>query len=306
MNTILKQRIITASIASIFVIATLFLLEPFWFSAIFSLLIIVGIWEWIELFKIGNKLKYSLYILNIFNLIFVLYGLVNAPSSDSGSVGYFYWVVAVFILLNLLFIVPFQIILYQKKKYTYKLSFPNLFFGILLLWTTWAVIADVYVFDSTHSHYKDLPYEFVLLYLFLVVWSADIAAYFVGKRFGRHKLASEISPGKTWEGAAGGVVGGVIVAVLATYFYKKTSCFCEFDIPSFLNFIGVMFFASIIVIFSIVGDLYVSMAKRQAGKKDSGVLFPGHGGVLDRIDSFIYPVIFMHAILVLSANFMIV
>ena len=102
-------------------------------------------------------------------VIFVLYGLVNAPGSDSGSVGYFYWVVAVFILLNLLFIVPFQIILYQKKKYTYKLSFPNLFFGILLLWTTWAFIADVYVFDSTHSHYKDLPYEFVLLYLFLVV-----------------------------------------------------------------------------------------------------------------------------------------
>ena len=104
----------------------------------------------------------------------------------------------------------------------------------------------------------------LLLFALLVVWAADIGAYFVGKRFGRVKLAPNISPGKTWEGVLGGML-------LSYWFEARLAAL----LPFCLGVAGV----------SIIGDLTVSMFKRTAGVKDSGKLFPGHGGVLDRIDS---------------------
>jgi phosphatidate cytidylyltransferase len=109
-----------------------------------------------------------------------------------------------------------------------------------------------------------------------VVWVADIAAYFSGRAFGRHKLAPTISPGKTWEGAIGASIGvmafGTVVAV-------------SLNVPppaGWLGFIGLMVAYTAV---SIIGDLFESLLKRQAGLKDSGTLLPGHGGILDRIDS---------------------
>jgi phosphatidate cytidylyltransferase len=99
-----------------------------------------------------------------------------------------------------------------------------------------------------------------LLFALVVIWVADSGAYFAGKKFGRVKLAPKISPGKTWEGVIGGLVAVALLIVVRS--------FC----------LGV---ASL----SVIGDLTVSMFKRDAGVKDSGTLFPGHGGVLDRIDS---------------------
>ncbi|MFQ5983147.1 MAG: phosphatidate cytidylyltransferase, partial [Woeseiaceae bacterium] len=112
----------------------------------------------------------------------------------------------------------------------------------------------------------------LLLFVLLIVWAADIGAYFTGKRFGRVKLAPSISPGKTWEGVIGGLLA-VAVLVLAPAHWL------EIDIAVLLPF------CLAVAIISIIGDLTVSMFKRNAGVKDSGRLFPGHGGVLDRIDS---------------------
>jgi len=112
----------------------------------------------------------------------------------------------------------------------------------------------------------------LLLLLLVIVWAADIGAYFGGRRFGRIKLAPSVSPGKTWEGVIGGMIAGVLVAGLAAWLLA-------------LPVAGLVMLAPALVLISVLGDLSVSMFKRNAGLKDSGHLLPGHGGLLDRVDS---------------------
>ena len=109
-----------------------------------------------------------------------------------------------------------------------------------------------------------------------VAWIADTAAYFVGRRWGRRKLAPSISPGKTWEGAAGGLIGAAAYAMILSIL------FAGMQGTRMAAFLGA---AALLVAVSIVGDLFESAVKRQAGVKDSGSILPGHGGMLDRIDS---------------------
>ncbi|HSA90218.1 MAG TPA: phosphatidate cytidylyltransferase [Burkholderiales bacterium] len=114
------------------------------------------------------------------------------------------------------------------------------------------------------------------LLVLAVAWIADTAAYVAGTRWGRRKLAPAISPGKTWEGAAGGLIGGAAYAMILSLILAGAQA------TRMAAFVGA---AALLVTVSIVGDLFESAAKRQAGVKDSGALLPGHGGVLDRIDS---------------------
>ena len=111
-----------------------------------------------------------------------------------------------------------------------------------------------------------------VLAVLVLVWIADTAAYFVGRAYGRRKLAPSISPGKTWEGAAGGVGGALIYAILLSLFGGR----------AWWAYLAI---ALVLAVLSIVGDLFESAAKRQAGVKDSGTTLPGHGGIMDRIDS---------------------
>jgi len=112
-----------------------------------------------------------------------------------------------------------------------------------------------------------------VLAVLVLVWIADTAAYFVGRAWGRRKLAPSISPGKTWEGAAGGVFGALAYAIICGGFTGRVA------------WLPLVVGAALLAVLSIVGDLFESAAKRQAGVKDSGALLPGHGGILDRIDS---------------------
>ena len=114
------------------------------------------------------------------------------------------------------------------------------------------------------------------LLVLAVVWIADTAAYLAGRRWGRHKLAPAISPGKTWEGAAGGLIGAAAYAMILSILFAGTQA------TRMAVFLGA---AALLVAVSILGDLFESAAKRQAGVKDSGTLLPGHGGIMDRIDS---------------------
>jgi phosphatidate cytidylyltransferase len=112
-----------------------------------------------------------------------------------------------------------------------------------------------------------------ILLVLVLVWIADTAAYFVGRAWGRRKLAPAVSPAKTWEGAAGGLIGALAYAIIGGFSIQGIA---------WAPFLAA---AALLAMVSIVGDLFESAAKRQAGVKDSGSLLPGHGGILDRIDS---------------------
>jgi phosphatidate cytidylyltransferase len=133
--------------------------------------------------------------------------------------------------------------------------------GALIIVPAWLAVDWLYRYDNLS-----------LLMVLVIVVAADSGAYFAGKFFGKVKLAPSISPGKTWEGVIGGML---VVTVLALAAAAQTGQSVSIMLPLFV----------VIAVFSIVGDLTVSVFKRNAGVKDSGTLFPGHGGVLDRIDS---------------------
>ena len=123
----------------------------------------------------------------------------------------------------------------------------------------------------------------VLLLFMATVWIADIAAYFVGRRFGRRKLAPSVSPGKTWEGLAGALAVTAVYALVWIALLRGYAPAVIRDLPA--SILWMLLLIEALVVLSVVGDLFESAMKRHAGLKDSGKLLPGHGGVLDRIDA---------------------
>ena len=126
----------------------------------------------------------------------------------------------------------------------------------------------------------------MLLSVLLIVWIADTAAYFAGRAFGRKKLAPHISPGKTWAGVVGAVVAVLLTALAVWQFSPAASMFSN-DLFAAVGPVWALLLLAVLVGLSVVGDLFESLLKRQAGVKDSGQLLPGHGGVLDRVDAMV-------------------
>jgi phosphatidate cytidylyltransferase len=142
-------------------------------------------------------------------------------------------------------------------------------FSALLMWIC---VQDL---NFIHAHFNNGGW--LLMYLLTLVWVADIGAYFSGKRFGRNKLAPGISPGKTREGVAGGLALNAFWITLVFYLSGGWG----------MDYVSFLLLGLVTSGISVVGDLYESVLKREAGMKDSGKILPGHGGVLDRIDSVI-------------------
>ncbi len=149
----------------------------------------------------------------------------------------------------------------KYKKISSNVKF-KIFYGYFLVAPMVIVTAIVFTQNKT-----------LLLVPFIMIWISDIGAYFFGKKFGKRKLAKNISPGKTIEGALGGLVCNLIYAFILVYFYE-------------LDLLIIIPFALLVSGLSIFGDIYQSFLKRQAKVKDSGSIIPGHGGLLDRLDSF--------------------
>jgi phosphatidate cytidylyltransferase len=242
----LKQRIITAVVGLIALGLVLFVLPPLAAELIIVLVIIAGAWEWSAFLQCRSVTMRIVYV----SLVAAGMAAINLAWPDAVmsvlQAALLWWLLA----LVWTFVFPTRI----------PLAFRWLCGGFVLLPLYTALVLLYEVSPA------------VLLFALLIVWAADIGAYFVGKRFGRVKLAPKISPGKTWEG----VLGGMALVVILTL---GRSLWIDSNLAALVPFcLGV---AGL----SIVGDLTVSMFKRTAGLKDSGTLFPGHGGVLDRIDS---------------------
>ena len=257
----LKQRILTAIILIALLVAAMFYFPIGWNAVLFGLFIAAAAWEWATLSGLRSLFAKTVYVLAV--LVFGVVGMLGIFQQASLAFSFFLAAVLWWIWSLVELFSRRQIIKGMFAAFSGKIAG-----GFLVLVPSW--VALVYLLA------RDPQAPRTLLFLFVLIWLADTAAYFAGSMFGKNKLAPQISPGKTWEGVAGGVISAVLLAwVCGTMIW-------HYDAGMLLRWIGL---AIITVLMSVVGDLTESKLKRIAKVKDSGNWLPGHGGVLDRIDA---------------------
>jgi phosphatidate cytidylyltransferase len=249
----LKARLVTALCLIAGFLAVLFLFSDDWAACAFALIAVVAAWEWAGLMRASR-------IERRFLAGFTLVGCFSLWSRFHPAAEAVWMIAAMFWL----FAAPFW--LWRGWRLADR-RWLGLGLGFLLITATWGALVGLHARSPL-----------LLLAMMALVWVADSAAYFVGRAFGRHKLAPTISPGKTWEGVAGAVVGVLL------YGFSLRHAFEEIREVSGVSLLAILV---LLTAASIVGDLFESLAKRQVGMKDSGTVLPGHGGVLDRIDSLL-------------------
>jgi phosphatidate cytidylyltransferase len=257
----LKTRILTALIMLGGLLAALFTLPASGWLGFAALICAAGAYEWAGMIglKKPQQLIYVLLVTTLCLVIGVLAGVHRAGAVLPLALAPVYGVSALFWLLC----IPFWL----KARWRLPSPGAGALVGLILLLPPSLAIAHLRLLGP-----------WVLLAILAAVWVADIGAYFAGRAFGRHKLAPSISPGKSWEGAVGGGIGVVLYGFLCAAYVGV-----DWSAPKNLV-VGLLGLAGLAAV-SIIGDLFESLIKRQAGVKDSGSLLPGHGGVLDRIDS---------------------
>jgi phosphatidate cytidylyltransferase len=259
----LKTRVITAVILVVVVIAALALLSVRLWSLAVLAVIGAAAWEWARLAKLSQT---GVIVYVTITLALGLVGWFWGVGSYA-AFGQFTWAYVAAAVLWI-FIVPLWL--------TFKLALPQ---GWLLAVVGWLVLLPCWLAIS-EARLLGAVYMFLLMAL---VWVADIAAYFTGKKFGKNKLAPRVSPGKTWEGVGGAVAGVLLLASLAVFLPILSPNFYAQGTAGLA--LGILPVLLLLTAVSVEGDLLESLAKRRAGVKDSSQLLPGHGGVLDRIDA---------------------
>ena len=261
----LKTRVITALVLLAVLLPILFLLPAIYIGAFFLAALLAAAWEWSTLLSPQARLAAWLYTLFCLAIILVLLGMQNTS-----------WQFALLLLAVIFwfFVAPF-ILAKGINLSLQKLRPFYVVLGLILLPATWFSLVFL----------RELGLVFLLTSIALV-WVADIGAYFIGKAFGKRKLAVQISPGKSVEGAIGGLVLSYGYALLCViYLPFESTLFGAWAIR--FGWVAMFLMVTVLVAFSIFGDLFESQLKRLAGVKDSSHLLPGHGGVLDRVDALI-------------------
>lgn len=261
----LKTRVITAVVLLAVLLPILFLLPAVYIGAFFLVALLLAAWEWSRL--LVPEAERAAYLYTFFCLAIILSLLVTQNVT---------WQFGLLLLAVLfwLFIAPF-ILAKGMNPSLQKLRPFYVVIGLILLPATWFALVFL----------RELGLEFLLSTMALV-WVADIGAYFVGKAFGKRKLAVQISPGKSVEGAVGGLVLCYGYALACVFFLPfESTLFGAWAIR--FGWIPMFLMVTLLIAFSIFGDLFESQLKRLAGVKDSSHLLPGHGGVLDRVDALI-------------------
>lgn len=248
-----KTRVLTAICLLVGFICVLFVAPDWVASFVFAAVAALAAWEWGGLMQAESRHRIVYALLTLaFAEYLTLAGLTDDVLPWFSGVAVLFWIGAV----------PF----WFARRWSLPKSSAGYLLGWLVLLPTWVALLDLYRKDAL-----------LLLAAMALVWIADIAAYFCGRAFGRNKLAPSISPGKTREGAYG--------AVLAVLIYGFILALRQWPEAGVLRFAGLALVLLVLTVLSIMGDLFESLLKRQAGLKDSSNLLPGHGGVLDRIDS---------------------
>lgn len=247
----LQKRISTAIVLAAILIAIVLLLPPVATLVLLTVLVLAGAWEWSAFLRLPGSVLRSVYVAFVAMMMPLAWHVTGTPEGRQIvlAAAVLWWLVA----LAWITLAPQRVAPWSAAMA-----------GLLALVPAWLALVRLR-FDVPRGA------EW-MIFVLLLVFAADIGAFFAGRRFGRLRLAPAVSPGKTWEGVLGGAAAGALVAVAGSGWFAV-------PLHSFLPL------CLAAVAFSIVGDLTESLLKRFAGVKDSGTLFPGHGGVMDRIDS---------------------
>ena len=246
-----RQRLLTSLVLIPLVLLAIYYANLWFLGTVVGLLVVAGGWEWLQLIPIHRLVNKILYIM----VLIWLLGLSFQWLNPCLVYGLLFWV------LITLAVMTFPT---SQAIWGYRLIVGGS--GLFLLPLFASALGGIYQHEQG-PHW--------IVYLLCLVWATDIGAYLAGKRFGRHKLIPLVSPGKTLEGATGGFILAMLVAQIGSFYFKP-----EAHLIWYLMALAV-------VLISMVGDLVISMLKRRSQLKDTGAIFPGHGGVLDRLDSLI-------------------
>jgi len=263
----LKYRLLTAFLMGPIILWAIYAMPENYFAMFALVLVSLGAWEWSAFSGWLKPLQRStFFLLNIILFAAVLFLQNEMLNTFLVAASLLWWAICIPLLRSF----PFK-----TNNIIHKQAVTT-FIGIVLLLGTFVSMLLIRNNPSYGSEY--------VLYLILIIWFADSGAYFAGRSLGKNKLIPNVSPGKTWEGVAGAFVVTFIVAIVSINLL---------DIPS-SHAIMFIIVTELTVLYSIVGDLSESMFKRMANIKDSGHILPGHGGILDRIDSLMsgFPVFF--------------
>jgi phosphatidate cytidylyltransferase len=278
----LLKRIITASVLASLIALAVFTLPMEYFSLVIGLVTLLAAWEWSNLAGVTSLVKRVLFLLA---LILPMLGIhfwtqileLIAQALDWPDVRDYSGILEWLVIPPVLFWILVMILIRNTPTGVLNLTLKTRYkvlIGWFVLLSAWMFLSRLRAFYGTE----------MTMYFLILIWVADISAYFSGKKWGTTKLAPEISPGKTVAGMYGALIAGLVCAVVLSLIYG-------FNLMIASDF---MLLSVLTVLISIYGDLFVSVVKRQRGVKDSGSLLPGHGGVLDRIDSLIAAIPFFY------------